>query len=114
MYDRIEYKIGKKIKICKKEEVLIGSLDFEQEEIKSKIKQTKAAGLTKHDNLIERVIANIKQTEVHSKIKMKVVDKIVNESDKIEDISSPIWASVSKSLQNIVSYKRKDKLGLTL
>ncbi|CAG8843608.1 29518_t:CDS:2, partial [Gigaspora margarita] len=70
--------------------------------------------LAKHDDLIERIIANVKQTEVHSKMEMdlntdnktEVVAKTFNEFDKIEDISSSIWAPVSRSSQTL-SYYRK-------
>ncbi|CAG8748494.1 28755_t:CDS:2, partial [Gigaspora margarita] len=120
-YDRIEYKIKEKLEICKEEEVLVNGLDFEQkekekikknkevliitecgvpdygtEEIKDKITQAKGVGLAKQDDLMERIIANIKQMEVHSKIevnintdnKTEVVDKTSNEIDKVEDIIS--------------------------
>ncbi|CAG8492540.1 43312_t:CDS:2 [Gigaspora margarita] len=70
----------------------------------------------------KKIIANIKQKEVHSKIKVdinidnktEVVGKTINEFEKIEDISSFIWALVLKSLKSMVLYKRKDKLGLIL
>ncbi|CAG8826047.1 2375_t:CDS:2, partial [Gigaspora margarita] len=82
-YDKIEYKIKKKIEIAKSVE------------------------LAKQDDLTERIIANIKQMEVHSKMevdinidnKTEIIDKTSNEFDKVEDISSSIWASVSKSSQ---------------
>ncbi|CAG8814602.1 42634_t:CDS:2, partial [Gigaspora margarita] len=135
-YDRIEYKIKEKLKICKKEKVLVNGLDFEQKEkeeieenkevliimeccvpdygtkeIKDKIMQTKGMGLAKQDNLTERIIANIKQIEVHSKMKVdintdnktEVVDKTSNEIDKVEDISSSIWAQASKSSQSFLN-----------
>ncbi|CAG8764025.1 46434_t:CDS:2, partial [Gigaspora margarita] len=131
-YDRIEYKIKEKIEICKEEEILVNGLDFEQkekaefeenkevliitkcgvpdygtEEIKGKIMQAKGVELAKQDDLIERIIANIKQMEVHSKMEVDInidtkteeVDKPSNEFDKVEDISSSIWAQVSKSSQ---------------
>jgi len=146
-YDRIEYNIKEKIEICKEEEALVNGLDLEQkekeeieenkevliitecgvpdygtEEIKDKVTQAKGLGLAKHDDLTEGIIANIKQTEVHSKMevdintdnKTEVVDKTSNEVDKVEDISSSIWAQASKSSQSAFSYKRKEKLGLTL
>ncbi|CAG8816907.1 34922_t:CDS:1, partial [Gigaspora margarita] len=146
-YDRIEYKIKKKIEICKEEKVLVNGLDFEQkkkeeieenkevliitecgvpdygtEEIKDKIMQAKSVGLAKQDDLTEKIIANIKQIEVYSKMeadintdnKTEVVDKTSNELDKVEDISSSIWVQASKSSQSTVLYKRKEKLGLTL
>ncbi|CAG8798523.1 8253_t:CDS:2, partial [Gigaspora margarita] len=118
--------------ICKKEKVLISGLDIKQkendendknkevliitkcgvpdysiEEIKSKRMQLKNIGLAKHNDLTERIIANVKQTKVHSKMevdintdnKTKVVGKTINEFDKIEDISSSIWVPVSRSSQ---------------
>ena len=39
-YDRIEYKIKKKIEICKEEEVLVNGVDFEQKE-KEEIEKSK-------------------------------------------------------------------------
>ncbi|CAG8832573.1 30911_t:CDS:2, partial [Gigaspora margarita] len=146
-YDRIEYKIKEKIEICKKEEVLVNGLDFEQKrkeeieknkevliitecdvpdygtkEIKGKIIQAKGVELAKQDDLTKRIIANIKQMEVYSKMevdinidnKTEIVGKTNNELDKVEDISSSIWAQVSKSSQSTVSCKREGKLGLTL
>ncbi|CAG8798991.1 3521_t:CDS:1 [Gigaspora margarita] len=96
--------------------------NYGTKEIKDKKMQAKGVGLAKQDDLIERIIANIKQIEVYSKIevdinidnKTEVVDKTSNEFDKIEDISSSIWVPVSKSLQSMVLCKRKDKLSLTL
>ncbi|CAG8779476.1 8493_t:CDS:2, partial [Gigaspora margarita] len=101
--------------------------DYGTEEIKGKIMQAKGVGLAKQDNLTERIIANIKQIEVHSKIevdinidnKIEVVDKTSNEFDKVKDISSSIWAPVSKSLQRlnrkfnslVESYKKQNLKG---
>src|SRR5260364_273126 len=84
--------------------------------------QTKSVELAKQDDLTERIIANIKQMEVYSKMevdinidnKTEIVDKTSNEFDKVEDISSSIWAPVSKSSQSTGSCKIKDKLDLTL
>ncbi|CAG8767927.1 905_t:CDS:1, partial [Gigaspora rosea] len=67
----------------------------------------KGLGLARQDDLTEGIIANIKQTEVHSKMevdintdnKTEVVAKTSNEVDKVEDISSSIWAQASKSSQ---------------
>ncbi|CAG8830295.1 40955_t:CDS:2, partial [Gigaspora margarita] len=44
--------------------------DYSTEEIKGKIRQVKGVGLAKQDNLTERIIANIKQIEVYSKIEV--------------------------------------------
>ncbi|CAG8816069.1 22339_t:CDS:2, partial [Gigaspora margarita] len=71
----------------------------------------KGVELAKQDNLIERIIANIKQIEVYSKMevdinidnKTEIVDKTSNELDKVEDISSSIWAQVSKSSQSFLN-----------
>ncbi|CAG8840961.1 2179_t:CDS:1, partial [Gigaspora margarita] len=127
--------------ICKEEEVLVNGLNFKQKEkeeieknkevliimecdvpdystkeINDKIIQTKGVGFAKQDDLTERIIANIKQMEVHSKMevdintdnKTEVVDKTSNEIDKVKDINSSIWAQASKSSQSTVSYKRKE------
>ncbi|CAG8656378.1 29255_t:CDS:2 [Gigaspora margarita] len=100
-----------KEEIEKNKEVLIimkcGILDYGTEEIKDKIIQAKSVGLAKQDDLTERIIANIKQIEVHSKMEVDIntdtktekVDKTSNEFDKVEDISSSIWAQVAKSSQ---------------
>ncbi|CAG8852122.1 9524_t:CDS:2, partial [Gigaspora margarita] len=88
------------------EKVLVSRLDFEQKE-RDKNEKIKNVELAKHDDLIERIIANVKQTEVHNKMevdiniknKTEVVGKTINESNKIEDISSSIWASALKSSQ---------------
>ncbi|CAG8705499.1 28739_t:CDS:2, partial [Gigaspora margarita] len=85
--------------------------DYGTKEIKSKKMQSKGVGLAKHNDLTKRIIANVKQTKVHSKMEMNIntnnktelVDKTINEFDKIEDISSSIWVPVSRSLQSIVS-----------
>ncbi|CAG8697345.1 2691_t:CDS:2, partial [Gigaspora margarita] len=104
------------------EEILISELDFVQdgEDKNKKNKElliisecgvldykyaVQGYGLAKYNDLTERIIANVKQTEVYSKIKVdinidsktKVVGKIINNSDKIKDISSSIWAPLSKS-----------------
>ncbi|CAG8631730.1 20831_t:CDS:2, partial [Gigaspora margarita] len=75
-----------------------GVQDYGTKEIKNKLLQSKSIGLAKHDDLTERIIANVKQTKVYSKIKVdininnktEIVDKTINESNKIEDISSSI------------------------
>ncbi|CAG8762186.1 26630_t:CDS:2, partial [Gigaspora margarita] len=115
--------LGLSNQVFAEEEVLVNGLDFEQkekeeikknkevliimecdvpdygtEEIKDKIMQAKGVGLAKQDDLTKRIIANIKQIEVHSKMevdintdnKTEVVDKTSNELDKVEDISSSI------------------------
>ncbi|CAG8835048.1 17240_t:CDS:2, partial [Gigaspora margarita] len=127
-----QYKIKERIEICKEEEVLVNGLDFKRkekkeieknkevliitecsvpdygtEEIKNKIMQAKSVGLAKQDDLIKRIIANIKQIEVYSKMevdininnKTEIVNKTSNEFDKVKDISSSIWTPVSKSSQ---------------
>ncbi|CAG8853624.1 19175_t:CDS:1, partial [Gigaspora margarita] len=83
-----------KEKIKENKEVLIitecGVPDYGTKEIKDKIMQAKNVGLAKQDDLTERIIANIKQIEVHSKMKVdinidnktKIVDKTSNEFDK--------------------------------
>ncbi|CAG8853680.1 3690_t:CDS:2, partial [Gigaspora margarita] len=90
------------------EEVLVSELDFEQKE-KDKNEKNKEVLIITECGVqdYERIIANIKQTEVHSKMKVdininnktKAVDKTINEFDKIENISSSIWALALKSLQ---------------
>ncbi|CAG8768918.1 12691_t:CDS:2, partial [Gigaspora margarita] len=92
--------------------------DYSTEEIKGKIMQAKGVGLAKQDDLTERIIANIKQIEVYSKMevdintdnKTKVVDKTSNKFDKVEDINSSIWAQASKSSQNRVKKAEIDKI----
>ncbi|CAG8652249.1 16895_t:CDS:2, partial [Gigaspora margarita] len=110
----LDFEQKEKEEIKKNKEVLIitecGVPDYGTEEIKDKIMQAKSVGLAKQDDLTERIIANIKQIEVHSKMevdintdnKTEVVDKTSNEIDKVEDISSSIWAQASKSSQNLV------------
>ncbi|CAG8795219.1 33364_t:CDS:1, partial [Gigaspora margarita] len=114
----LDFEQKEKEEIKKNKEVLIiteySVPDYGTEEIKGKIMQAKSAELAKQDDLIERNIANIKRIEVYSKIevdinidnKTEVVDKTSDKFDKVEDISSSIWAPVSKSSQRTVLCNR--------
>ncbi|CAG8833184.1 29829_t:CDS:2, partial [Gigaspora margarita] len=108
-YNRIEYKIKKKIEICKEEEVLVNGLDFKQKE-KEEIEKNKEVLIITECGVpdygteeIKDKIMQAKEVDINTDNKTEVVDKTSNKFDKVEDISSSIWAQVSKSLQSTVS-----------
>ncbi|CAG8745421.1 28640_t:CDS:2, partial [Gigaspora margarita] len=106
LFNRLDFEQKGKEEFEENKEVLIimecGVPDYGTKKIKGKIMQAKGIELAKQDDLTERIIANIKQMEVDINIdnKTKVVDKTSNKMDKVEDISSSIWA------QDVLTYTR--------